>query len=47
MELLRKYDGEFPERGFKAFLDFIDLNEKEFWEMVNRFRQTHIETKQK
>ena len=42
VELVKKYDGEFPKRGFQVFLDFVDINEKEFWQIVDRFRQKHI-----
>lgn len=40
--LVRRYDGEFPHQHFPAFLDYVDLTEDEFWEVVDRFRLPHI-----
>jgi len=40
--LVDRFDGEFPEKSFKIFLDYLDLTEGEFWDIVNRFRQDHI-----
>jgi N-acetyl sugar amidotransferase len=40
--LVHRYDGEFPKRHFKEFLNYVDLNEQEFWDVVDRFRMDHI-----
>lgn len=40
--LVRRYDGEFPARYFKEFLEYVDLTEEEFWMVVDRFRMPHI-----
>ena len=40
--LVKKFDGEFPEKSFNIFLDYLDINTDEFWECVDRFRQDHI-----
>ena len=40
--LVKKFDGEFPEKSIQTFLDFVDLTIDEFWECVDRFRQDHI-----
>jgi N-acetyl sugar amidotransferase len=40
--LVRRYDGEFPQKDFQLFLDYVDLTESEFWEVVDRFRLPHI-----
>ena len=40
--LVDRFDGEFPEKSFKIFLDYLDFTEGEFWDVVNRFRQDHI-----
>jgi len=42
VHLVRKYDNEFPGKYFKEFLEYIDINEKEFWEIVDRFRSPHL-----
>jgi len=40
--LVHRYDGEFPHQNFKVFLDYVDLTEDEFWQVVDRFRLPHI-----
>jgi N-acetyl sugar amidotransferase len=40
--LMRKYEGEFPEKYFKDFLDYLDISEDHFWEVVNNWRTPHL-----
>ena len=40
--LVKRYDGEFPSRSFKQFMEYIDLNASDFTEIVDRFRLPHI-----
>jgi N-acetyl sugar amidotransferase len=40
--LVRRFDGEFPGRWFTAFLEYLDITEAHFWEVVDRYRQPHI-----
>lgn len=40
--LVKKFDSEFPQRYFKDFLEYMDIDEKEFWETVDKFRSPHI-----
>lgn len=40
--LVKKYDGEFPKRYFKEFLEYININEEEFWEIINSARSPHL-----
>ena len=40
--LVRKYDGEFPKKYFREFLEYTDLSEDHFWEIVDSFRLPHI-----
>ena len=40
--LVERYDGEFPQKHFKEFLEYIDISEECFWEVVDKFRQPHI-----
>lgn len=40
--LIRKFDGEFPKKYFKEFLQYIDLTEDEFWQVVDAYRQEHV-----
>ena len=43
--LVNKYDAEFPKKYFKEFLEYIDIDEKKFWEIINSFRSPHLWTK--
>lgn len=45
--LVKKFDGEFPEKSIKTFLEYVDLSMDEFVEVVDRFRQDHIWEKKK
>ena len=42
MALVRQYDGEFPEKYFREFLDYIAISEDEFWEKIDAGRSTHL-----
>jgi hypothetical protein len=42
IELIKKYDNEFPKKYFNEFLDYINLNEKSFWKIVDKFRSPHL-----
>jgi N-acetyl sugar amidotransferase len=36
--LVRRYDGAFPNRHFKWFLNYLNITEEEFWEVINLYR---------
>ena len=40
--LVKKYDGEFPAKHFHEFLEFAEITEKEFWEVIDSWRSDHI-----
>ena len=42
MSLVKKYDGEFPKKNFEAFLKYINVNEKEFWNIIDGYRSPHL-----
>ncbi len=42
IKLVKKYDGEFPKKYFKFFLDYIGLTEKEFWKVIEKWRNRNI-----
>ncbi len=42
INLVNKYDGEFPKKYFKEFLEYIDIDEKKFWEVIDSFRSPHL-----
>ena len=45
--LVKKYDGEFPEFYFKEFLNYCNISEIEFNEVVDSWRSPHIWGKKK
>lgn len=42
VHLVKKYDQEFPSKYFKDFLEYIDVNEAEFFETIDKFRSPHL-----
>ena len=40
--LVQKYDHEFPIKHWKEFLNCLDINEKEFWYIVDKYRRDLI-----
>lgn len=42
VKLVRKYDGEFPKRHFREFLEYVDITEEHFWEVIDSFRRPHL-----
>jgi len=40
--LVRRYDGEFPARHFKEFLEYTGLSERRFHEIVDAARPPHL-----
>lgn len=40
--LVKRYDGEFPSKYFKETLDYLNMTEKDFREVVDSFRQPHL-----
>jgi N-acetyl sugar amidotransferase len=38
LALTKRYDGEFPTRYFKWFLDYVNVSEDEFWDIMNKYR---------
>jgi N-acetyl sugar amidotransferase len=47
VNLVRKYDEEFPKKYFKDFLDYIGIAEDLFYETVDKFRSPHLWAKKK
>ena len=45
--LIKKYDGEFPKKYFKDILNYLEIDEKEFNQIIDRFRPKHIWKKEK
>ena len=42
VRLVEKYDGEFPKKHFKEFLNYVDMTEEEFFKVCDRFRAEHL-----
>lgn len=40
--LVRRFDGEFPERYFRDVMDYIGMDPEEFMELCDRFRSPHL-----
>ena len=42
IKLMNKYEGEFPKKYFKDFLNYLNINEKHFWKIVDQWRPKHL-----
>ena len=42
INLVKKYDSEFPKKYFKEFLDYIEIDEENFFSIVDQFRSPHL-----
>ncbi|WP_020169086.1 N-acetyl sugar amidotransferase [Candidatus Pelagibacter communis] len=42
INLVRKYDDEFPNKYFYEFLDYIDITEEKFYSIIDSFRSPHL-----
>ncbi|MBU1196105.1 MAG: N-acetyl sugar amidotransferase [Proteobacteria bacterium] len=40
--LMKRYEGEFPQRYFKEFLEYLDITEEHFWDVVDSWRAEHL-----
>jgi len=45
IQLVKKFDGEFPSRHFKTFLEYCDITEEYFWDVIDSWRSPHLWTK--
>jgi len=41
-KLIRKYDGEFPDRYFKEIMKYLNIKEEEFFKKLDNFRSPHL-----
>jgi len=42
VQLVRKFDGEFPSKYFQTFLEYCNISEDYFWEVINSWRSPHL-----
>jgi N-acetyl sugar amidotransferase len=42
VELVKKFDGEFPERYFDEFLEYCDISKEHFWDVIDSWRSPHL-----
>jgi N-acetyl sugar amidotransferase len=42
VQLVRKFDGEFPKKHFKEFLDYCDITEEYFNDVIDSWRSSHL-----
>ena len=47
IKLMKKFEGEFPKKYFKEFLEFLDIDEAHFWNVVDSWRPDHLWEKDK
>ena len=40
--LVKKFDGEYPKRYIQDILDYLSITEKEFTEIIDKFRSPHL-----
>jgi len=40
--LVHRYDSEFPGKYFKEILEYMDINEEKFWEIIDNARSPHL-----
>lgn len=40
--LVHRYDGEFPKQYFKEFLEYLDITEEHFWNVIDMYRPPHL-----
>ena len=43
--LVRRFDGEFPDRYFKEIMDYLEMKPEHFIELCDRFRSPHLWSK--
>lgn len=42
LALAEKYEGEFPKKYFNDFLDYVNITEENFWQVVDSWRSEHL-----
>ncbi len=42
IKLIKKYEGEFPKKYFNEFLNYLEISEEHFWNVVDSWRPKHL-----
>ncbi|MHC1783140.1 MAG: N-acetyl sugar amidotransferase [Anaerolineaceae bacterium] len=42
VDLVKQFDGEFPNKNFQSFLEYTGMTDLEFWENVENWRSPHL-----
>jgi N-acetyl sugar amidotransferase len=42
VELVKRFDGEFPEKYFREVMDYIEMDPRRFHELCDKFRSPHL-----
>jgi len=42
VRLVRRFDGEFPKKDFKEFLEYCDITKDYFWKIIDSWRSPHL-----
>ncbi len=42
VSLVKRYDGEFPKKYFKEFLEYLDIDEAHFLKIIDSYRAPHL-----
>jgi N-acetyl sugar amidotransferase len=42
VELINKYDGEFPKKYFQEVLDYMGISEERYWQVIDAARSPHL-----
>ena len=40
--MVKKFDGEFPDRYFKEFIQYLNIDESLFFDTIDKFRSPHL-----
>ena len=46
IQLVKKFDREFPKKYFREFLEYCDIDEDIFWKVIDSWRSEHIWTRE-
>ena len=44
--LVRRFDGEFPDRYFQEVMDYLEMKPERFMELCDKFRSPHLWAKE-